>query len=218
VVKGKIQVPRATLISQLYFGLLPPPQAIEQYPHSASSSRAAYTALRRRLLVAPDGRWASDCTGAEDHDAGLSLSPSTSSLSPLSSAGPSRPRPRSGVVGGASRGVAISPSSAADTHNDYDYASASPNAPPLGNGWDPLSLDGGSPWKTWFANVELRATIRQDVERTFPDIPYFEDQVVRMAMVTMLFLFSVLNPDVGYRQVSLVSDTLPPRFFCSHAS
>jgi TBC1 domain family protein 5 len=40
------------------------------------------------------------------------------------------------------------------------------------------------------------------VERTFPDIPYFELERVRTALVTVLFLFSVLNPDVGYRQVS----------------
>lgn len=69
---------------------------------------------------------------------------------------------------------------------------------------DPLSLDkdGQSPWKTWFAHLDLRATIRQDVDRTFPDIPYFELERVRRALTTMLFIFSITNPDVGYRQVS----------------
>jgi hypothetical protein len=46
------------------------------------------------------------------------------------------------------------------------------------------------------------SSYHQAVERTFPDIPYFELERVRTALVTVLFLFSVLNPDVGYRQVS----------------
>jgi TBC1 domain family protein 5 len=67
-----------------------------------------------------------------------------------------------------------------------------------------LSLDGSSPWKTWFAHLELREMIRQDVERTFPDIPYFTIERVRKSLTTMLFIFSVLNPDVGYRQVCVL--------------
>jgi TBC1 domain family protein 5 len=134
---------------QFYHGLLPTPTSLDLFPPALETSRAAYTSLRRRYLVAPDGRWAADCSGAEEQ----------------ADTGPSSPRPD-------------------------------------GDGWDPLSLDGQSPWKTWFAHQELRATIRQDVERTFPDIPYFELERVRTALVTVLFLFSVLNPDVGYRQVS----------------
>lgn len=71
----------------------------------------------------------------------------------------------------------------------------------MAGGWDPLSLDGDSPWRTWFEHTDLRALIRQDVDRTFPDMPYFAIERVRRSLVTMLFLFSVLNPDVGYRQV-----------------
>lgn len=41
----------------------------------------------------------------------------------------------------------------------------------------------------------------QDVDRTFPDLIYFTLERVKRSMVTMLFLFSVMNPDVGYRQV-----------------
>ena len=67
--------------------------------------------------------------------------------------------------------------------------------------WDPLSLDGGSPWKTWFVHLDLRTTIRQDVDRTFPDMDYFRIEKVRVSLVTVLFLYAVLNPDVGYRQV-----------------
>ncbi|RSH90652.1 hypothetical protein EHS25_001257 [Saitozyma podzolica] len=132
---------------RFYHGLLPTPTSLDLFPPALETSRAAYTSLRRRYLVAPDGRWAADCSGAEEQ----------------AETGPSSPKPD-------------------------------------GDGWDPLSLDGQSPWKTWFAHQELRATIRQDVERTFPDIPYFELERVRTALVTVLFLFSVLNPDVGYRQ------------------
>jgi TBC1 domain family protein 5 len=42
------------------------------------------------------------------------------------------------------------------------------------------------------------------VERTFPDIPYFRIEKVRTALTTALFMFSVMNPDVGYRQVSFL--------------
>lgn len=31
---------------------------------------------------------------------------------------------------------------------------------------NPLGLDSSNPWSTWFADLELRRTIRQDVERT----------------------------------------------------
>ncbi|GMK56522.1 hypothetical protein CspeluHIS016_0303620 [Cutaneotrichosporon spelunceum] len=127
---------------RFYLGVLPPPDDLDLYPPALASARARYDDLRERFLVAPDGRWADDCTGGEG------------------------------------------------------YATSS-----LKTAWvDPLSLDGGSPWKTWFAHLDLRATIRQDVDRTFPDIPYFAQEHVRRALTTMLFLFAVTNPDVGYRQ------------------
>ncbi len=40
----------------------------------------------------------------------------------------------------------------------------------------------------------------KDVERTFPDIPYFRSGTVRRALLTILFLWSIEHPDVGYRQ------------------
>jgi len=71
-----------------------------------------------------------------------------------------------------------------------------------GSAFDPLSLDENSPWKAWYAHLDLRKVIMQDVDRTFPDLVYFTMERVKRSMVTMLFLFSVMNPDVGYRQVS----------------
>ena len=146
---------------QVYHNLLPDPTAIDQFPDALIDSRQSYSQLRRRYLLAPDGRWASDCSPPLPEETNLS-SPG---------AGPSR---------------AHSPS--------VDQKS-----------WDPLSLESESPWKTWFTHLELRQTIRQDVDRTFPDIDYFKLERVRRCMVSILFLYAVLNPDVGYRQVSTIT-------------
>lgn len=65
---------------------------------------------------------------------------------------------------------------------------------------NPLSLHSENPWTTWFAAMELRKTILQDVERTFPDIEYFRDQDVQTQLTNILFVYSVTHPDIGYRQ------------------
>ncbi|KAI0261038.1 rab-GTPase-TBC domain-containing protein [Gloeopeniophorella convolvens] len=65
---------------------------------------------------------------------------------------------------------------------------------------NPLSLHDENPWKEWFAAVELRKMIAQDVERTFPDIAYFRTPAVQSQLASILFLYAVLHPDVGYRQ------------------
>ncbi|PCH38432.1 RabGAP/TBC [Wolfiporia cocos MD-104 SS10] len=65
---------------------------------------------------------------------------------------------------------------------------------------NPLSLDDENPWREWFASVELRKTISQDVERTFPDIGYFRDTEVQTQLTHILYVYSVMHPDVGYRQ------------------
>ncbi|OCF34976.1 TBC1 domain family member 5 [Kwoniella heveanensis BCC8398] len=165
---------------RFYHNLLPPPTSLELFSQSLSTAREGYNALRRRFLVAPDGRWASDCTGSEEHSsvqspttaASLTYSPSTSTFPPNST----------------QNATSSSPA-----------ASFSTSTRPT-EGWDPLSLSTSSPWKTWFAHVDLRTTIFQDVERTFPDIPYFQLPRVRKCLTTSLFLFAALNPDVGYRQ------------------
>lgn len=150
-------------VFQSYHSLLPPPNQPHLFPAQLAQQRQAYTTLRERYLIAPDGRWASDCSPP------LHLSPSSVSL---------------------------------PNHRLSPAAAPSPTAGSSSGGWDPLSLDTTSPWKTWFAHLELRGTIRQDVERTFPDMEYFMDEGVRKSMVACLFLWSVENPEVGYRQVS----------------
>ncbi|KAI0747622.1 RabGAP/TBC [Daedaleopsis nitida] len=65
---------------------------------------------------------------------------------------------------------------------------------------NPLSLDDENPWREWFTAVELRKTILQDVERTFPDITYFRDAEVQAELTNILYLYSDMHPDIGYRQ------------------
>ncbi|ODN75943.1 hypothetical protein L202_05924 [Cryptococcus amylolentus CBS 6039] len=148
-----------SLYWRFYHNLLPPPTSLDLFPPAVETTRETYNIHRRRYLIAPDGRWASDCSGFQE-----SLDSPNQPLSP----NPSSPNPTSPLQGN--------------------------------EGWDPLSLSTSSPWKTWFAHTELRATIRQDVDRTFPDMPYFQLERVQRCMTTALFIFSVLNPDVGYRQ------------------
>ncbi|KAI0350203.1 hypothetical protein OH77DRAFT_1413488 [Trametes cingulata] len=65
---------------------------------------------------------------------------------------------------------------------------------------NPLSLHDENPWREWFSAMELRKTILQDVERTFPDIAYFRDAEVQSELTNVLFLYSTMHPDIGYRQ------------------
>ncbi|OBZ75172.1 TBC1 domain family member 5 [Grifola frondosa] len=65
---------------------------------------------------------------------------------------------------------------------------------------NPLSLHDENPWTKWFASVDLRKTILQDVERTFPDIGYFRDSEVQAQLTSILFTYSVMHPEIGYRQ------------------
>ncbi|KAH7910661.1 rab-GTPase-TBC domain-containing protein [Hygrophoropsis aurantiaca] len=65
---------------------------------------------------------------------------------------------------------------------------------------NPLSLDNDNPWKEWFAAVDLRKTIQQDVERTFPELDYFRDEDVQQQLSNILFLYATMHPDIGYRQ------------------
>ncbi|KAL5528993.1 hypothetical protein ACEPAG_4967 [Sanghuangporus baumii] len=65
---------------------------------------------------------------------------------------------------------------------------------------NPLSLHEDNPWKDWFAAVDLRKTIRQDVERTFPDHDYFRDAEVQVQLTNILYIYSITHPDIGYRQ------------------
>ncbi|TFL07627.1 rab-GTPase-TBC domain-containing protein, partial [Pterulicium gracile] len=76
---------------------------------------------------------------------------------------------------------------------------------------NPLSLHEDNPWRQWFTNVELRKTILQDVERTFPEVEYFRTLEVQHQLTNILFLYCVTHPDIGYRQG--MHEILAPIYF-----
>ncbi|GAA5890399.1 hypothetical protein JCM5296_002811 [Sporobolomyces johnsonii] len=65
---------------------------------------------------------------------------------------------------------------------------------------NPLGLDEDNPWQTWFQDLELRRTIRQDVQRTFPEVDYFRLASTQDRLTDLLFIYAKLNPAIGYRQ------------------
>ncbi|KAF9227564.1 hypothetical protein BS17DRAFT_793259 [Gyrodon lividus] len=76
---------------------------------------------------------------------------------------------------------------------------------------NPLSLHDENPWKEWFSAVDLRKTIQQDVERTFPDMGYFRKEDVQHQLTNVLFLYSVMHAELGYRQG--MHELLAPLFY-----
>ncbi|KAI8379875.1 rab-GTPase-TBC domain-containing protein [Choanephora cucurbitarum] len=57
-----------------------------------------------------------------------------------------------------------------------------------------------NPWQQYFADSEIRKIIRQDVERTFPDIEFFRQEDAQQRLTDILFIYCKLNRDVSYRQ------------------
>ncbi|KAL9540772.1 hypothetical protein MBANPS3_009497 [Mucor bainieri] len=65
---------------------------------------------------------------------------------------------------------------------------------------NPLALSDSNPWQQYFADLEIRKVIRQDVERTFPDVDFFRENDVQQRLTDILFIYCKLNRDVSYRQ------------------
>ncbi|KAK1232957.1 hypothetical protein PQX77_003871 [Marasmius sp. AFHP31] len=76
---------------------------------------------------------------------------------------------------------------------------------------NPLSLHTDNPWTEWFAAIELRKTIAQDVERTFPEIDFFRQHDVQDQLTNILFLYSATHTTTGYRQG--MHELLAPIYF-----
>ncbi|KAI8886319.1 RabGAP/TBC [Backusella circina FSU 941] len=68
------------------------------------------------------------------------------------------------------------------------------------NANNPLALSDDNPWQQYFADSEIRKVIRQDVERTFPDVDFFRQTDVQQCLTDILFIYCKLNRDVSYRQ------------------
>ncbi|BGO90109.1 hypothetical protein NBRC10512v2_002156 [Rhodotorula toruloides] len=65
---------------------------------------------------------------------------------------------------------------------------------------NPLGLDEENPWQAWFKDLDLRKMIRQDVQRTFPEIDYFRQAATQDRLTDILFIWCKLSPEIGYRQ------------------
>ena len=83
---------------------------------------------------------------------------------------------------------------------DSTPTSSAPRKPDDWNLNNPLSLDSSNPWHAYFSALESQNTIRQDVERTFPEIPYYRSTAVQSEMTHILFLHASEREHVGYRQ------------------
>ncbi|OKL60659.1 hypothetical protein UA08_04223 [Talaromyces atroroseus] len=65
---------------------------------------------------------------------------------------------------------------------------------------DPLAEDEESPWQALRHDETTRAEIYQDVERCLQDNFFFREPSTKSMMLDILFIYSKLNPDLGYRQ------------------
>ncbi|CAG8100474.1 unnamed protein product [Penicillium olsonii] len=65
---------------------------------------------------------------------------------------------------------------------------------------DPLADDEQSPWQTLRSDEALRAEILQDVDRCLQENFFFHEPETKSKLTDILFVYSKLNPDVGYRQ------------------
>lgn len=57
-----------------------------------------------------------------------------------------------------------------------------------------------SPWQTLRQDEQLRAEISQDVDRCLQENYFFHEPATKAKMIDILFIYSKLNPDLGYRQ------------------
>ncbi|KAL4890768.1 RabGAP/TBC [Aspergillus ambiguus] len=65
---------------------------------------------------------------------------------------------------------------------------------------DPLADDEESPWQNLRRDEQMRADISQDVDRCLQDNFFFREPATKAKMIDILFIYSKLNPDLGYRQ------------------
>ncbi|KAH8692892.1 putative TBC domain protein [Talaromyces proteolyticus] len=65
---------------------------------------------------------------------------------------------------------------------------------------DPLAEDDESPWQALRRDEGIRAEIYQDIERCLQENYFFREPSTKSIMLDILFIYSKLNPDLGYRQ------------------
>uniref|UniRef100_A0A0K0EF13 Rab-GAP TBC domain-containing protein n=1 Tax=Strongyloides stercoralis TaxID=6248 RepID=A0A0K0EF13_STRER len=65
---------------------------------------------------------------------------------------------------------------------------------------NPLSLQENCPWREFFYNTELKEQIIKDVDRSFPEVPFFKNPETRQIMVNVLFIYAKEHPHIEYKQ------------------
>eukprot|EP00727_Mastigamoeba_balamuthi_P012011 m51a1_g7432 hypothetical protein (523) ;mRNA; f:44502-46839 len=80
---------------------------------------------------------------------------------------------------------------------------------------DPLSQSADSPWNKFFQNNELQKEIMRDIERTYPEHEFFQEQQHQDALKRVLFVYAKEHPDVQYRQG--MHELLAPLYFLIHS-
>ncbi|KAK4058404.1 hypothetical protein OIO90_000562 [Microbotryomycetes sp. JL221] len=170
------QLPREGLRSlhwRYFFGLLPSPAVPTSTTYSTYKVVLSHSRAEYSSLCETYLR-APDGHWVNDGSSTLPLG-RTSSSSPTSN--------------GAGAAAAAPPAAAATTSKQLNVQ--------VNN---PLGLDDDNPWSTWFEDLELRRTIRQDVQRTFPELGYFRNVDVQDKLVNLLHIWCKLTPEIGYRQ------------------
>ncbi|KAK3752394.1 hypothetical protein QZH41_008592, partial [Actinostola sp. cb2023] len=66
--------------------------------------------------------------------------------------------------------------------------------------FNPLSLDENNPWKQYFKDNELKAVIKQDLDRLYPEIEFFSSSKIKEMMLSLLFCYVKKNKALGYKQ------------------
>ncbi|KAI9737462.1 MAG: hypothetical protein M1834_009617 [Cirrosporium novae-zelandiae] len=66
--------------------------------------------------------------------------------------------------------------------------------------FDPLTDDAESPWNSIRQDENLRTEIIQDVERCYQENYFFREPSTQTMLLNILFVYTKLNEDVGYRQ------------------
>uniref|UniRef100_A0AC35TR07 Rab-GAP TBC domain-containing protein n=1 Tax=Rhabditophanes sp. KR3021 TaxID=114890 RepID=A0AC35TR07_9BILA len=65
---------------------------------------------------------------------------------------------------------------------------------------NPLSLTEHCAWSQYFTDAKLKDEIKKDVDRTFPEIAFFQSEETRDIMLNVLFIYGKKNPHLQYKQ------------------
>ncbi|GMR40916.1 hypothetical protein PMAYCL1PPCAC_11111 [Pristionchus mayeri] len=65
---------------------------------------------------------------------------------------------------------------------------------------NPLSDADHNPWKKFFEDGDLRELIAKDVQRTFPEMEFFQQCRIRQMLSDILLVYAKENPYISYKQ------------------